>query len=160
MVSPNKNKVKRPLEEDDKSTEFNLFLADNGIHHPHHHHHHLIIILITIITIITKALNDFTLGQIEMEWVIIIININTTLILINIIIIVNLSSLKESFSMEQKLFDTYVIPHVLEKVNSPYFATSPRPWDFYEIRALVNKLSEDEIENYEKKILQHKKRKL
>jgi len=105
-------------------------------------------------------LNDFTLGQIEMEWVIIIITITTTLILINIIIIENLSSLKESFSMEPKLFNKYVLPHVLEKGNSPYFETSPKAWEFFEIRALVRKLSEDEIENYEKKILQHKKRKL
>ena len=62
--------------------------------------------------------------------------------------------------MEQKLFDTYVLPHVLEKGNSPYFETSPKPWDFFKIRALVRKLSEDEIENYEKKSLQYKKRKL
>lgn len=62
--------------------------------------------------------------------------------------------------MEQKLFDTYVLPHVLEKGNSPYLETSPKPWEFYKIRALVRKLSEDEIENYEKKSLQYKKRKL
>jgi len=104
-------------------------------------------------------LNDFTLGQVEKEWVIIIINI-TTSTLINIIFIVNLSSLKESFSMEQKLFDRYVLPHVFEEENSPYFSSSPRPWEFCNIKALICKLSEDEIENYEQKLSQHRKRKL
>ena len=98
-------------------------------------------------------MNDFTLGQIEMEWVIIIITITTiTLIFINIIIIENLSSLKESFSMKQKLFDEYVLHHVLEKENSPYLETSPKPWDIMILEHLFVSLVRTKLKIMKKKV--------